>query len=80
MIKKLIFISHPKKSEPDADTINNFKFTRPAELTLMQTHFFHVRPVKEWNSLPTAVINKPSPDSFKSALEALPLPKITRRN
>ena len=69
----MIVISHPKKSKPDADTINNFKFTRP-ELTLYANSFFP-RTVKEWNYLPTTVINKPSPDSFKSALEALAVAK-----
>ena len=48
---------------------HNFKLYKPLVQTTIRKHFFSIRVINNWNSLPYKVVNAVSLDSFKSKLD-----------
>ena len=47
----------------------NFELYKPLAQTTIRKHFFSIRAINNWNSLPYEVVNTVSLDSFKSKLD-----------
>ena len=48
---------------------HNFKLYKPLVQTTIRKHFFSIRVINNWSSLPYEVVNAVSLDSFKSKLD-----------
>ena len=48
---------------------HKFKLYKPLVQTTIRKHFFSIRAINNWNSLPYEVVNAVSLDSFKSKLD-----------
>ena len=49
--------------------VHNFKLYKPLVQTTIHKHFFSIRVINNWNSLPYEVVNAVSLDSVKSKLD-----------
>ena len=47
----------------------NFKLYKPLVQTIICKHFFSIRVINNWSSLPYEIVNAVSVDSFKSKLD-----------
>ena len=48
---------------------HKWKFIKPTAISKLRQNTFSVRVINDWNSLPTEVVESPSLNSFKNALE-----------